>query len=98
MKTAIILIVLVLLVGCEKEPPEPNIVVDSNLMARCEAELDAIDELLRFAINEEPIEALLYFDHREGRVKFEGNLDLAAQRLFEMLRSEVDEYIKEHCE
>jgi hypothetical protein len=40
--------------------------------------------------------ARIWFDKKEGRIKFEGNTDIAADQLFYYFKKEVDQYIKEH--
>ena len=82
MRLLLLLLLTVLLVGCEEENPiTPN---------------DAVWDSIGFRIQEEENRAILYFDAQEGRVKFEGDADLAAQRFLEVLQSAIDEYIREN--
>lgn len=81
-KLLLSLLLVVLLAGCENEDSEPN---EPRITFRT------------IPPKEQP-RAVLYFDAEEGKFKFEGDADLATQRLFEMFQSAIDEYIREHCE
>ncbi len=77
-----LLLLVVLLVGCKDEGAKTP-----------------NSEPIGFRIQEqEENRAILYFDAQEGKVKFEGDTDLAAQRFLEILQSAIDEYIRENCQ
>jgi len=85
-----VLLILGLWDGCKKKAPPPDI----SLNLYDNAETLVTGEFM-FSSGDAP-EAQIWWDAKDGKMKFKGDADVAFEEFFKGFQQFVDEYVKEH--